>query len=211
MATRPTRGVDQKAASRLNASRSHARACGTRRRLDFDGCIAGSILDGVSCRCSTIEADLRIPVQAIPSILRVRTYRSLEEPRRCSEYGLRLRHDGLSGDERDNACGSGHHSESRERASRMCGICGAVWSDPTASLAPESLHGHDGPDRPSGAGRRGQYRDDHAALGFRRLSIIDLAGGHQPLSNENGTVWTVFNGEIYNFPALEAAAGSQGA
>ena len=55
---------------------------------------------------------------------------------------------------------------------------------------------HRGPDD------AGDYRDDHAALGFRRLAIIDLAGGHQPLSNENGTIWTVFNGEIYNFPAL---------
>jgi asparagine synthase (glutamine-hydrolysing) len=40
------------------------------------------------------------------------------------------------------------------------------------------------------------------ALGFRRLSIIDVAGGHQPLSNEDGTIWLIFNGEIYNFPAL---------
>ncbi len=39
-------------------------------------------------------------------------------------------------------------------------------------------------------------------LGFRRLSIIDLAGGHQPLCNEDGTVWIVFNGEIYNYQAL---------
>ena len=93
----------------------------------------------------------------------------------------------------------------------MCGICGAVWSDPRASLAPSSLTAmmdqivHRGPDD------SGQYRDDHAALGFRRLSIIDLAGGHQPLSNENGTIWTVFNGEIYNFPRLTPAARSQGA
>ena len=91
----------------------------------------------------------------------------------------------------------------------MCGICGAVWSDPRDALAAESLDAmmdrivHRGPDD------AGHYRDDHAALGFRRLSIIDLAGGHQPLSNENGTVWTVFNGEIYNFPALQEAAGSQ--
>ena len=40
------------------------------------------------------------------------------------------------------------------------------------------------------------------ALGFRRLSIIDLSTGHQPMSNEDGSVWVVFNGEIYNFPAL---------
>ena len=43
------------------------------------------------------------------------------------------------------------------------------------------------------------------ALGFRRLSIIDVAGGHQPMANEDGTVWIVFNGEIYNF--RDCAAG----
>ena len=63
---------------------------------------------------------------------------------------------------------------------------------------------HRGPDD------AGDYRDDHAALGFRRLSIIDLAGGHQPLSNEDGTVWTVFNGEIYNFPALRRRLEAKG-
>jgi asparagine synthase (glutamine-hydrolysing) len=92
----------------------------------------------------------------------------------------------------------------------MCGICGAVWSDASAPLAPEFLTAmmdrivHRGPDD------AGSYRDDHAALGFRRLSIIDLAGGHQPLSNENGTIWTVFNGEIYNFPALRRRLEAKG-
>jgi len=41
-------------------------------------------------------------------------------------------------------------------------------------------------------------------LGFRRLSIIDLEGGHQPMSDQEETVWVVFNGEIYNFPDLRA-------
>src|SRR5271163_1600993 len=92
----------------------------------------------------------------------------------------------------------------------MCGICGAVWSDPKYALSGQLLHTmtdrlvHRGPDD------AGQYRDDHAALGFRRLSIIDLAGGHQPLCNENGTVWTVFNGEIYNFPALRRRLEAKG-
>jgi asparagine synthase (glutamine-hydrolysing) len=92
----------------------------------------------------------------------------------------------------------------------MCGICGAVWTDPNGTLSAESLKTmmdrlvHRGPDD------AGEYRDNHAALGFRRLSIIDLAGGHQPLSNEDGTVWTVFNGEIYNFPALRRRLEAKG-
>ena len=92
----------------------------------------------------------------------------------------------------------------------MCGICGAVWTDPRRALASAHLTAmmdrivHRGPDD------SGTYRDDHAALGFRRLSIVDLAGGHQPLSNEDGTVWTVFNGEIYNFPALRHRLEARG-
>ena len=92
----------------------------------------------------------------------------------------------------------------------MCGICGAVWSDPLDALAAGSLKqmmdrlAHRGPDD------TGIYDDSHAALGFRRLSIIDLAGGHQPLSNEQGTIWTVFNGEIYNFPALRRRLEAKG-
>jgi asparagine synthase (glutamine-hydrolysing) len=92
----------------------------------------------------------------------------------------------------------------------MCGICGAVWTDPTGAISEASLRAmtdrlaHRGPDD------AGTYRDAHAALGFRRLSIIDLAGGHQPLSNEDGTVWTVFNGEIYNFPALRRRLEAKG-
>ena len=92
----------------------------------------------------------------------------------------------------------------------MCGICGAVWTDPKNALDMHDLHAmmdrivHRGPDD------LGVYRDDHAALGFRRLSIIDVAGAHQPLSNENGTVWTIFNGEIYNFPALRRRLEAKG-
>src|SRR3990172_10953181 len=47
-------------------------------------------------------------------------------------------------------------------------------------------------------------------LGFRRLSIIDLSGGHQPLSNEDGTVWIVFNGEIYNYQSLRQQLVAKG-
>ena len=92
----------------------------------------------------------------------------------------------------------------------MCGICGAVGPIPENALNAESLQAmmdrivHRGPDD------SGVYRDNHAALGFRRLSIIDLAGGHQPLSNEDGTIWTVFNGEIYNYPALRRRLEAKG-
>ena len=92
----------------------------------------------------------------------------------------------------------------------MCGIVGAAWTDGGRALAPEALGAmmarivHRGPDD------AGTYRDGHAALGFRRLSIVDLSGGHQPLSNEDGTVWVVFNGEIYNFPALRQRLEARG-
>jgi asparagine synthase (glutamine-hydrolysing) len=92
----------------------------------------------------------------------------------------------------------------------MCGIAGAAWTDPSRALSDAAISAmtdaiaHRGPDD------AGIYRDGHAVLGFRRLSIVDLAGGHQPLSNENGTVWTVFNGEIYNFPALRRRLEAKG-
>ena len=43
----------------------------------------------------------------------------------------------------------------------------------------------------------------HLGFGFRRLSIIDLKGGHQPMSDQEESVWVIFNGEIYNFPELK--------
>ena len=63
---------------------------------------------------------------------------------------------------------------------------------------------HRGPDD------EGFYTSGQIGLGFRRLSIIDLKGGHQPLSNEDGTVWIVFNGEIYNYQVLREELESRG-
>jgi asparagine synthase (glutamine-hydrolysing) len=90
----------------------------------------------------------------------------------------------------------------------MCGIAGIVASDrlqadECARLARmRDVITHRGPDD------AGTYCDGLAGLAHRRLSIVDLAAGHQPLSNEDGTVWVVFNGEIYNHaeirPLLEA-------
>ncbi|HZR22950.1 MAG TPA: asparagine synthase (glutamine-hydrolyzing) [Vicinamibacterales bacterium] len=91
----------------------------------------------------------------------------------------------------------------------MCGIAGIVafeGLDPSASLRAVRMRDvieHRGPDE------AGLFVDDHAALAHRRLSIVDLSTGQQPLSNEDGRVWVSFNGEIYNHgdvrPELEAA------
>jgi asparagine synthase (glutamine-hydrolysing) len=101
----------------------------------------------------------------------------------------------------------------------MCGIAGGAWTADGRPLDAETLRRmtsvirHRGPDdegffeRDKVRGERGEGRTA-AALGHRRLSIIDVGGGHQPLSNEDGTVWVAFNGEIYNYrelrPELEA-------
>src|SRR5215204_658962 len=83
----------------------------------------------------------------------------------------------------------------------MCGLCGTyepggaiVQRDMLKAMA-DTIQ-HRGPDD------EGFYSCGSVGLAFRRLSIIDVAGGHQPLSNEDGTVWIAFNGEIYNFQEL---------
>ncbi len=92
----------------------------------------------------------------------------------------------------------------------MCGICGKFEFDPAAKIAPLLLKTmadaiiHRGPDD------EGYYVKGQIGLGFRRLSIIDLSGGHQPLSNENDSIWIVFNGEIYNYQELRALLISKG-
>src|SRR5947207_2309931 len=83
----------------------------------------------------------------------------------------------------------------------MCGIAGKMSFDgrPTTLLELRRMCAaiaHRGPDD------EGLYLGRTVGLGMRRLSIIDLATGRQPVSNEDGTVWTVFNGEIYNFREL---------
>lgn len=92
----------------------------------------------------------------------------------------------------------------------MCGICGVIaYNDEPAVSVPllrrmnDTLR-HRGPDD------AGVYLDDHAGLAMRRLSIIDLEGGHQPLSNEDASVWIVFNGEIYNHRALRGRLEKEG-
>ena len=86
----------------------------------------------------------------------------------------------------------------------MCGICGQLNFKSQAPASRETIARmtntlvHRGPDD------EGYYFSGPLGFGFRRLSIIDLSGGHQPMSDPEKTIWVVFNGEIYNFPELRS-------
>src|SRR5205823_7642023 len=94
--------------------------------------------------------------------------------------------------------------------SDMCGIAGKFNFDATQPIDQERLAAmttavtHRGPDS------AGYYVGSGIGFGFRRLSIIDLATGNQPLSNEDQTIWVIFNGEIYNFAGLREELESAG-
>lgn len=84
----------------------------------------------------------------------------------------------------------------------MCGICGILEPQSQETISPELVRRmtdtivHRGPDDD------GIFVGPGIGLGFRRLSIIDVVGGHQPISNEDGRIWVMLNGEIYNYPEL---------
>jgi len=92
----------------------------------------------------------------------------------------------------------------------MCGICGIVRFDPSNPVSPGLLEAmteriaHRGPDD------SGYFCEGSVGLGHRRLSIIDLSGGRQPIFNEDETVVVVFNGEIYNYEELTSTLISRG-
>ena len=92
----------------------------------------------------------------------------------------------------------------------MCGIAGILEFGPDARASAAALREmcsvitHRGPDDD------GFYTDGAAGIGMRRLSIVDVAGGHQPISNEDGRLWLVFNGEIYNHIALREQLMARG-
>src|SRR5438067_2387841 len=92
----------------------------------------------------------------------------------------------------------------------MCGICGQLNFASDEPVEPEIVRrmtdsiAHRGPDD------EGYLISGPLGLGFRRLSIIDLAGGHQPMSDVEETVWVIFNGEIYNYRELRAELRSKG-
>jgi len=92
----------------------------------------------------------------------------------------------------------------------MCGIAGIVQTRPDGVVDNATIHRmcqaivHRGPDD------EGIFVKAGVGLGMRRLSIIDVAGGHQPVFNEDKTIWVVFNGEIYNFPELRSELEKRG-
>jgi len=89
----------------------------------------------------------------------------------------------------------------------MCGICGKLSSN---RIIPEEIHrmtstlAHRGPDD------EGFYINTTIGMGHRRLSIIDLKSGRQPISNEDQSIWIVYNGEIYNFKTLKKELQAKG-
>ena len=92
----------------------------------------------------------------------------------------------------------------------MCGITGIVYRDRHKPVSLDDLKKmcttlvHRGPDD------EGFFVDRNVGLGMRRLNVIDLVTGHQPISNEDGRIWIVFNGEIYNYPELRKELENKG-
>lgn len=84
----------------------------------------------------------------------------------------------------------------------MCGICGILTTSGSKEIKEKDINSmvdvlyHRGPDD------QGLFLDKNIGLGVRRLSIVDLKGGHQPIHNEDKTLWLIFNGMIYNFLEL---------
>jgi asparagine synthase (glutamine-hydrolysing) len=92
----------------------------------------------------------------------------------------------------------------------MCGIAGIFESNSRNGISRDHIQNmtrtivHRGPDDD------GLFLGPGIGLGFRRLSIIDLAGGHQPIPNEDGSIWVMLNGEVYNYPELRSELEQRG-
>ena len=100
--------------------------------------------------------------------------------------------------------------EVRQVIKIMCGICGILYSDPHRQVERDTLAVmnaqivHRGPDDD------GFFVEGNVGLAMRRLSIIDLKTGHQPIGNEDNRLWIVYNGEIYNHRQLRADLQGRG-
>src|ERR1700733_7611889 len=93
----------------------------------------------------------------------------------------------------------------------MCGICGKLMlKGESPPVTTESLRRMLDPISHRGPDAEGIYTSGPVGLGHKRLKIIDLATGKQPMCNEDGTVWVTFNGEIYNYRELTASLLEKG-
>jgi asparagine synthase (glutamine-hydrolysing) len=92
----------------------------------------------------------------------------------------------------------------------MCGIVGILRAPHVSPESQQALRRMAGTIRHRGPDDEGFYESGEIAFGMRRLSIIDLSGGHQPIANEDESVWVVCNGEIYNFRELRAGLEQRG-
>jgi len=92
----------------------------------------------------------------------------------------------------------------------MCGIVGILALDPREHVDPERLRRMRDALRHRGPDGEGLHLDGPVGLGHRRLAIVDVEGGRQPMANEDGTAWITFNGEIYNHAALRPGLLARG-
>jgi asparagine synthase (glutamine-hydrolysing) len=92
----------------------------------------------------------------------------------------------------------------------MCGICGVINFDPQETVPEEILVAMRDAMRHRGPDDAGIHRQGQAGLAHRRLSIVDLAGGHQPMAYGDAAYWVTYNGEIYNFRQLRAELEAEG-
>lgn len=98
----------------------------------------------------------------------------------------------------------------RRTEGRMCGINGILFHDRERRVDAQILERMRAVQQHRGPDDSGLWTDGHVGFGFNRLSIIDLSTGHQPMTNDDGSVCLVFNGEIYNFRELRATLSSHG-
>src|SRR3954447_15773639 len=94
----------------------------------------------------------------------------------------------------------------------MCGICGVVQisGEPREVISQELLNAMTDEMVHRGPNDRGTHLEPGVALGVRRLSIVDVDGGHQPFANESESIWAIQNGELYNHADLRRSLRSDG-
>src|SRR5260370_5806633 len=92
----------------------------------------------------------------------------------------------------------------------MCGICGVLYFDKERHVDRSVLESMNGQITHRGPDESGFYTGGHVGMAMRRLSVLDLQSGKQPVTNEDGSVWLVYNGEIYNHAELRRQLEERG-